>query len=300
MISKNAGALIVGAVIGTAGLLLTLPEPSTYAMTRSPQCAEALQSPELRARAAYVEDLTTGAVLYKLNDETQLPIASLTKLLTVLTALPLVPQSVPIDARALAEDGEDGLRAGDQWVAVDLARFVLIESSNDGAAALAFAAEQNGNGKGAFIAAMNRRAQALELPQTFVLNETGLDMSKSMAGAYGSARDMAHLIAAAVRLAPDVTQRSTTRVWDVTSASGRVYAARNTTPLPSQLSGAIASKTGYTDLAGGNLALVVEVLPGRPVALAVLGSTRAGRETDAQALIEYATLELKRRAACTL
>jgi D-alanyl-D-alanine carboxypeptidase len=45
------------------------------------------------------------------------------------------------------------------------------------------------------------------------------------------------------------------------------------------------SKTGYTDLAGGNLAVVFDAGIGHPVAVVVLGSTKEERFTDVQRLV---------------
>jgi D-alanyl-D-alanine carboxypeptidase len=64
------------------------------------------------------------------------------------------------------------------------------------------------------------------------------------------------------------------------------------------LDGAIAQKTGYTDLAGGNLSEVFEPTPGRPVAAVILGSTLADRNSDMEALAQGAGAALKRMLLC--
>ena len=51
----------------------------------------------------------------------------------------------------------------------------------------------------------------------------------------------------------------------------------------------LLSKTGLTDLAGGNLSLVFDVGIGHPVAVVVLGSTKSARFTDGVELV-HATL----------
>jgi len=52
--------------------------------------------------------------------------------------------------------------------------------------------------------------------------------------------------------------------------------------------GFIAGKTGYTDLAGGNLVVVFDVEPGQPLIAVALGSTQEGRFSDIRALINAA------------
>jgi len=83
-----------------------------------------------------------------------------------------------------------------------------------------------------------------------------------------------------------------------TSESGYTHDAVNTSSVIGSLGGGIASKTGYTDLAGGNLAIVFEPIPGRSVAAVVLGSTREGRDSDMEALTEGVKTALKRMLVC--
>ena len=63
----------------------------------------------------------------------------------------------------------------------------------------------------------------------------------------------------------------------------------NTNDLVDQIPGMIGSKTGYTDLAGGNLVLLVDIGIDHPIAIAVLGSTRDERFSDVKKLIDATT-----------
>ena len=67
---------------------------------------------------------------------------------------------------------------------------------------------------------------------------------------------------------------------------------KNTDEALSYVPGVIVSKTGYTDLAGGNLAIIDDVGLMHPVALVVLGSSYDGRFTDMNLLATVATLVL--------
>jgi D-alanyl-D-alanine carboxypeptidase len=60
----------------------------------------------------------------------------------------------------------------------------------------------------------------------------------------------------------------------------------NTNEALEHLPGLIASKTGYTDLAGGNLAIVFDKGIGHHFVAVVLGSSRQGRFSDMRALME--------------
>ena len=58
--------------------------------------------------------------------------------------------------------------------------------------------------------------------------------------------------------------------------------------MTSAISRLLLSKTGYTDLAGGNLALVFDAGIRHPVAVVVLGSSKEARFTDGIALVNAA------------
>ncbi len=74
------------------------------------------------------------------------------------------------------------------------------------------------------------------------------------------------------------------------SIEGKVHNFENTNKDVRSFTGVIASKTGFTDLAGGNLAFMFEAGPMRPIAIVVLGSTAEDRFTDVKKLIS-ASLE---------
>lgn len=294
--------LLFGLLVGSAACVHFLGNTSYSAPLSVVACSQQTGTPVVVAKAAYVLDVTTGTALYEKADSAQLPLASLTKLMTVDTALEILGKKgvVTITPEALTPEGDSGLSKGERWEAESLAHFSLIESSNDGAHALGLASEAAlGLPKNGFVDAMNRRARALGLTQTYFLNDTGLDQTTTTAGAYGSAHDVAHLIATVGISSPSVVERSAAPQWRVASLSGTVHDAKNTALLASLYASAIASKTGYTDLAGGNMAFLFEPIPGRPVSIAVLGSTREGRIEDAETLANFAKIEVQRIANCT-
>lgn len=253
----------------------------------------------LEAKAAAVFDARTRRFLFEHNANEVLPLASLTKIMTAATALALVPETtlVPIGEAALREEGDDGLAQGAVWLLRDLLQLTLLESSNDGAHAVAETAgaaalgsEPGEEGRSFFIEQMNRAATALSLQTLSFRNETGLDVSETVAGGYGSARDMAALLARVLAEHPllfEPTQRDAV----VFSGDGRgELSARNTNRETGKFPLLLASKTGYTDLAGGNIALAFDAGFNRPIVIVVLSSTQAGRFADAEKLV-WATLE---------
>ena len=176
----------------------------------------------------------TGRVLYEKNQHVQLPLASLTKLMTVLVALDAVSldESIIISEDALAPEGDSGLLANEWWNVQDLIDFTLIGSSNDGARALALAANSKVGGAsiGNFVFKMNDKRKMLNMSETFFINVTGLGISTTTAGALGSACDMAILLASIYATAPDAFLRSS--LTDAIFTIGdRIHDAENTNSI---------------------------------------------------------------------
>lgn len=202
----------------------------------------------LEAKAVYIYDLSTNEEIWSKNPEAQLPLASLTKLMTVYVAR------------------KEGVAD------TDLACFTLTTSSNKYAQILADYLPNT-------LENMNLEANNLRLHQTYYLNPTGLDISLNLAGAYGSATDQAELMSALYRSFPELM--SCTTKTEVTW-NGLTY--KNTNPDIDRTEGILGSKTGLTDLAGGNLAIIFDIEIDHPVIMIILGSSEAGRFSDAEVL----------------
>ncbi|MBI2096019.1 MAG: hypothetical protein HYT43_00030 [Candidatus Taylorbacteria bacterium] len=110
-------------------------------------------------------------------------------------------------------------------------------------------------------------------------------MNEVVSGGYGSARDIARLAGAILELAPDIAEATTRSSVQAISAGGTLFSVKNTDPIIGSVQRLLLSKTGYTDLAGGNLALVFDAGINHPIAVVVLGSSLKERFTDGAALV---------------
>ncbi len=241
---------------------------------------------KLEAKAAYIFDVSNNQSVFELNSEMQLPLASLTKIMTAFIAKENLPPYllVTISKEAGLQEGDEGFKVGEQWTIPELIDAMLISSSND--SAFAFAAEFNKNFNKDFVSLMNQKAKEIGLTQTYFLNATGLDLSKNTAGAYGSAQDIAKLLLYVVK--KDASLMEVTRLKSI-SLHGREF--QNTDRIIGDLPGFIAGKTGFSDLAGGNLAALVDNGFNRPFVIVVLGSTFDGRFNDVRNLFNAAVAE---------
>jgi D-alanyl-D-alanine carboxypeptidase (penicillin-binding protein 5/6) len=174
--------------------------------------------------------------------------------------------------------------AGERWPLVDLLRFILVTSSNDGVAALQETYDAL-YGTGAFVARMNKKAAELALPSIRVRNATGLDTGPTLSATnYGSSRDIASLFMTDLTEIPDVLDATRTGQRDIASAD-HTHIVANTNEIIDRIPNAVGSKTGFTDAAGGNLVLSFDLGIGRPVVVVILGSSRDGRFSDAEHLV---------------
>lgn len=264
--------------VGIAAVILSAPR-STPAYVPT----VALDPSTILGKAAIIYDPGTHAVWYQKNADQALPLASITKLMTAQVVLASKSPATPvtITSEDLKPDGDWGFKPGEVLPLGDLLRFGLTVSSNDAMQAAAASLGDN------YVQRMNATAAAMGLSRTNFLNPTGLDVSSSVSGAYSSAYDVARLAAAFYTKYPDLFEQTAASKGSIAQGSADLVAAATAAPL-ADVPGFIAGKTGFTDLAGGNLVVVFDVEPGHPLVAAVLGSTEEGRFSDIKTLINAA------------
>lgn len=285
-IALFAGGLTLGAFgAGVYGAVALNPHSlaAAAAAHEAPQLALSLADNALIAKAAVLYDTRTNRVIYQKNAYQALPLASLTKLMAVETVLSVHPPNTPVEitARALTAEGDSGFRVGETVMLGDLISFALVASSNDAMEAAAASLGPNS------IDLMNEAAVHLGLTQTRFYNATGLDVDAATSGAYGSAYDVARLAALFYKEHPSFFELTTRPDVSIEHGGATRTAPATTEPLQN-IPGFVAAKTGYTDLAGGNVVAIFDLEPGFTVVAAVLGSTREGRFADAMALLSAA------------
>lgn len=269
-------------VAGFSAFLWFFPMQKNYISDFSGQISQItnpFDNVKLEARAAYVFDVVENQPIFEKISEAQLPLASLTKIMTAITARETLPPYllVAISKEAILQEGDEGFNVGEVWPVSDLIDAMLISSSND--AAFSLASEFNKDFSEDFVSKMNEKARELGLTQTYFLNSTGLDLSENTSGAYGSAHDMSQMLLYAVKNHSPLMEITRLAKTEINS---RIF--KNTNEIINELPGFIAGKTGYSDLAGGNLAVIVDKGFGHSFIIVVLGSTSSGRFTDVKTL----------------
>jgi D-alanyl-D-alanine carboxypeptidase (penicillin-binding protein 5/6) len=279
-----------------AQLALTNSSTSEYTKKQQ-QLSFYFQNIDLQAKSAYVFDMQTQTVLYAKNPDIKRPLASITKVMSAIVAEEVLqPEAIiTISQEAIDTEGFSGLVLNEEWKAEDLLAFSLILSSNDGVTALASAVGQkilqqqvsHQDSLDACVTRMNRRAQELGLQTLLFSNATGLD-NPDRPGGEGSARDVARLLEYVTKKHSNIMQYTALPEMLFTTNLKRDHRAKNTNEIASMTPGIIGGKTGYTDLAGGNLAIVVDIGVQKPLIIVVLGSTKDARFSDVKALLNAA------------
>ncbi len=251
----------------------------------------------ITGKAGFVWDLKTRETLYEKNANEALPLASITKLMTALVAYELVDDDTPItiSASAAAEESGGTLRPGEVFKVKELADFALVTSYNSAAYMLSDAVgkllgDGNENGVSQFVTGMNITAEELGLTSLKYSNATGLDISATVAGAYGNARDVSLLVEHIYTKYPEILRPTTAPKTRLYNSLGQFHEDNNTNEIVTEIPNLLGSKTGYTDLAGGNLTIIFDAGFSHQIIITVLGSTRTERFNDMKKLIA-ATLD---------
>jgi D-alanyl-D-alanine carboxypeptidase len=281
MVTPQPSEFISGATPGiqaAQAYLLPIANPA-YAPVRDTVVPE----PSVDANSALLVHLESGRVLYEKNASTQVPIASLTKLLSALVVHDLFTSTeiVEVASSAIRVDGQkQTLYLGERITVQDLVSMMLVESSNDAAYALSVYAKHRGID---FVEKMNSKALFLGMADCRFTDPAGLDDA-----AHCDANDLLRLVRATLRTAPQIWPVTTQAQLTIRSADGAiVHEVKSTDELLGQISGIIGGKTGYTDGALGCLILVVKLPEKNDTLISIVLGSRS-RFTDTQVLVSWA------------
>ena len=213
--------------------------------------AQAEGTPEnLYARSAVLMDADTGRILFGKNDNEVMPMASTTKIMTLLVTLEHadLDEIVEVSARAASmPDVQLHIREGERYRLQDLCYSLMLESHNDSAVAIA---EHVGGTVEGFAAMMNQKAKHLGCYHTYFITPNGLDAEDDHGKHSTTARDLARIMRGCMK---NETFLSITREpsWTFTDVDGsRSFTVQNKNAFLQMMEGALTGKTGFTNEAG--------------------------------------------------
>ncbi len=244
---RCSGRFAVRAVLTTLLTAGCLALPAGAA-TRPQQA----QSPP--PKALILVNAETGEVLIADKEHDPLPVASLAKVMTAVTAVERLPVDATITVGELAAAqpaSRINMVAGQQWRFQDALASLLMASANDAAYAIA---ENAGTSLDGFAAAMAETGERLGMDDSTYSDPAGFDDEASFGGGpLMSAFDVA-IATRNAQAVPEIATLAATETLDFVDPTG---ANRNLVNhnkmLPNNTrayEGATGFKTGYTDQAG--------------------------------------------------
>lgn len=219
----------------------------------------ALDIPELKSNYAIVYDLTTNETIYEKNIDTKTSVASLTKILTLMTALEKINDlnvKVEITSTMLENipyyASVAGLEVGDIVTYNDLLYATLLPSGADAAEALAISLSGS---TANFLNDMNDLSMRIGMSNSNFQTTTGLDRENQ----YSTTRDILKLLIYALKnpLFKEIyTTKTYTLTNNLTVNSTLTWYQKKYNIETSRI---IGSKTGHTKNAGTCLSSYVNV-----------------------------------------
>jgi D-alanyl-D-alanine carboxypeptidase (penicillin-binding protein 5/6) len=249
-----------------------------------------LSESALYAKACALADGDSGRLLYGKSEDTALPNASTTKILTCILAMESceMDEVVTFSAEAAAQPKVHlGTKEGAQFYLGDLLYGLMLESYNDCAWAIA---EHVAGSVEAFAEKMNEKAAELGCTDTHFVTPNGLDAEDAEGEHHTTAGDLCRIMSYCAWKSPVSEQflaLTQTRSHSFQSLDGTGYAVSNKNAFLDMMDGAITGKTGYTSKAGYCYVAALED-GGRHFVIALLAcgwpNNRTWRWTDAKTL----------------
>ena len=237
------------------------------------------------AKSAILIEAETGKVLYAFNENEPLPIASITKIMTMLLVMEAIDtgkinltDKVTISAHASRMGGSQVyLKEGEIFTIEELLKAVAVHSANDASVALA---EAVAGSEEAFVAMMNEKSQELGMKNTKFLDCTGLTDE----GHFSTAYDIAIMSRELLVKHPRIIHYTT--IWHDTFRDG-TFDLDNTNKLVRRYRGTTGIKTGFTNAAGFCLSASAERNGTKFISVLLGAKSNDTRFSESARLLDY-------------
>ncbi len=247
------------------------------------------------ARAVLLGEFNSGEIFYEHSIDTQIEVASLTKIMTYLVAMDYVSTGqislddvINISKKAAETLGSSfKLKEGERVNLKTLLYSIMIVSANDSCVAIA---EYISGSEDEFVKLMNNKAKEIGLEKTHYINSSGYPLKGGVQNMM-STRDLFKITRHVIEKYPQVLE--ITRLNKVFLES-RGFSGENTNPLLSMIKDVDGFKTGFTDKAGHCLISTIEVKeneenkkPFRLIGIVMGAKNEEDRKNISKELIEY-------------
>jgi len=207
---------------------------------------------EIKANSALLMAANTGEIIFEMNSNEKRPIASITKIMTMLLVMEAIAENkISLNDVVVASENAAGmggsqvyLAVGEEFTVHDMLKAVAVHSANDASVALA---EHVAGSEGVFVSMMNEKAKELGMTNTNFLDCSGLTDE----GHYSTAHDIAIMARELITKYPLIMEYTT--IKHDTFRNG-TFDLDNTNHLIGKYRGMTGLKTGFTNAAGFCLA----------------------------------------------
>lgn len=243
--------------------------------------------PTPNAGSSILMEVSTKTILYEKNKDSQVAVASLTKMMAQILILEAIESgNLTWDEQVKASSNAAGyggtqiyLQPGEMMSVRDLMKGITMASANDATVVLA---ERIAGSEEAFVKMMNEKAQRLGLKNTNFMNPTGLDEDNH----YSSAYDMA-LIAIELLKHDEILEFSSVYEDYLRTDTPNKFWLVNTNKLVRFYDGADGLKTGFTDNAGYTMAVTAKRNDMRLIAIVLGEAVSKVRNQETTSLLDY-------------
>ena len=237
--------------------------------------------------AALLMEADSGQIIFQMNADSQRPVASVTKVMTILLTLEQIDagrvspeDAVTVSQAAAGMGGSQVLLDVNERQTVDtLLKCMIVGSANDAAVALA---EALYGSEALCVEAMNRRAAQLGMEGTHFENCTGLPAQ----GQHTTARDVA-IMSRQMFAHPRYFDYAGVWMEDIAHGDGRVTQLVNTNKLLKLCDGCDGGKTGSTKEAGYCVSATAKRGDMRLIAVVLGAASGKERFAIAREMLEY-------------
>lgn len=241
----------------------------------------------LSSESAILMDAESGKILYEKNIDEKLPMASMTKIMSMLLIMEQIDNgSLSYDDKVLISENASGmggsqvfLQAGEEYTVNDLLKCIAVSSANDTVVAMA---EKISGSVDAFVSLMNEKAEELGLKNTHFANPHGLDNENH----YSTAYDMA-VMARELLKHEDILKYTSIYEDYLTKPDGSSIWLVNTNRLVRFYDGVDGLKTGYTTEAGYCLTATAKRQDLRLISVVMKSPSAEERSSDTSTLLSY-------------
>ncbi|MEN6312999.1 MAG: D-alanyl-D-alanine carboxypeptidase family protein [Clostridiaceae bacterium] len=245
---------------------------------------------DLKAKGAILIELNSGTVLLEKNSHDRLPLASVTKIMSMLLIMDAIDSGrITFDTKVKVSDhsysmggSQVWLEPGEVFTVHELMKAVAIHSANDATVALA---EAVAGSEDTFVTMMNEKAKELGMNDSNFLDCSGL----TDIGHYSSAYDVAVMSRELLLKHPKITEYTST--WQAKFRENvpgkKPVGLDNTNKLVRHYDGTVGLKTGYTGAAGHCLSASA-IRNGQQLISVVLGEPDSNtRFAESRKLLDY-------------